>query len=131
MAFKARHGTQRLATKSKQDDQLPGLEEPMIPYEKLRKELSLDRIGILLVTITTKPGVAKVGSTVTLRKEPLNQFDNEAIQVLIDGQPDGYVSAYYKTRLPGTISAGRLYDQIGDTAEATVVSDRIVSVRIV
>ena len=60
--------------------------------------------------------------SLTLRKEPTNQFDNEAIQVLLhDGQPDGYVSNWYKTRRPDTMSAGGLVDKIPDEIEAVIV----------
>ncbi len=63
-----------------------------------------------------------VGYKVRLRKEPTNQFDNEAIAVFLhDGQQDGYVAAFYKIRRPDTMSAGRLVDKIPDEIEAVIV----------
>jgi hypothetical protein len=87
------------------------------------------------ITITTKPGVLKVGETVTLIKERANQFDNEAIAVMAHDpagglRPEGYVSAFYKTRKPDTISAGRIYDRFKDAADAVVVAEGIVEVEL-
>lgn len=63
-----------------------------------------------------------VGYKVKLRKEPTNQYDNEAIAVFLhDGTPDGYVAAFYKIRRADTMSAGRLVDKIPDEIEATIV----------
>lgn len=85
------------------------------------------------VTITTKPGVLKVGETVTLVKERENKFDNEAIAVMAQDpagglRPEGYVSAFYKTRKPDTISAGRIYDKFKDIIDAIVVDEGVVEV---
>ena len=75
----------------------------------------------ILVTLTSKSPM-NVGYKVRLRKEPENNFDNEAIQVILhDGQQDGYVSAHYRTRKPGTYSAGRLLDKIPQEIEAVIV----------
>ena len=86
------------------------------------------------VTITTKPGVLKVGDKVTLAKQPENQFDNEAITVMIDGpagpESNGYVSAFCKTRKPGTVSAGRIYDRFETSIPAVVVAEGIVEVEL-
>ena len=75
-----------------------------------------------------------VGTKVELRKEPTNTYDNEAIGVWIqrgnEWTQDGYVSAFYKTRLPGTISAGRLIDKIGDKAPAVIVEVTKASIHI-
>lgn len=84
--------------------------------------------------ITTKPGVLNVGDKVVLKKQPENQFDNEAIAVLVNGpmgaEPNGYVSAFYKTRKPDTISAGRIYDRFADSTDAVVVAEGIVEVEL-
>lgn len=87
------------------------------------------------VTITTKPGNLKVGDKVVLQKQPGNEYDNEAIAVLVVGPmgeeaPNGYVSAFYKTRKPGTISAGRIYDRFSDKVDAVVVAEGIVEVEL-
>ena len=84
----------------------------------------------LKVTLTSKPGVLPVGAEITLRKQPTNAFDDEAIEVLKDGQPVGYVAAFYKIRKPGTVSAGRLVDKIPDTMKATVISDQVAEVEV-
>jgi len=80
-------------------------------------------------TITTKPGELLVGETITLTKEPTNQFDDEAIKVST-GSVSGYVGAYYKTLKPGTYSAGRLLDKIPFTTKAVVVADRVGEVEV-
>lgn len=79
------------------------------------------------VTLTCK-SAAPVGSEVTLQKEPENGFDNEAIRVLVDGEPQGYVAQYYKLREPGTISAGRLVDKIPALVKAKVTDFGIAEV---
>jgi hypothetical protein len=82
------------------------------------------------VTLTTKPGVLPVGAVITLRKQPDNAFDNEAIQVLSDGKEVGYVAAFYKIRKPGTVSTGRLVDKIPESIEAVVVADQVAEVEV-
>ena len=82
------------------------------------------------VTLTTKPGVLPVGAVVTLRKQPDNAYDNEAIQVFQDGKEVGYVAAFYKIRKPGTVSTGRLLDKIPDTVQAVVVADQVAEVEV-
>lgn len=82
------------------------------------------------VTLTSKPGVLVIGSSVILRKQPDNAYDNEAIQVLSDGKEVGYVAAFYKIRKPGTMSAGRLVDKIPDTTTAIVVADQVAEVEV-
>ena len=82
------------------------------------------------VTLTSKPGVLPIGAVITLRKQPTNAFDDEAIQVLQDGKEVGYVAAFYKIRKPGTVSAGRLVDKIPDTIQAVVVADQVAEVEV-
>ena len=58
---------------------------------------------------------------VTLEKEPDNEYDKEAILVRAEGLGDiGHVANSWKTVVGDTMSAGRLYDKIGDTAKGTV-----------
>ena len=58
---------------------------------------------------------------VTLVKEPDNEFDKEAIRVEMDGLGlVGYVGNSPYTVLGESMSAGRLYDRIGDTAIGVV-----------
>ena len=53
----------------------------------------------------------KPGMTLQLEKEPDNQYDKEAIVVKMEGLGD----------IGESMSAGRIYDKIGDTAKAKVV----------
>ena len=56
------------------------------------------------------------------KKEPDNKYDKEAIKVTYEGLGKiGYVANSSYTVIGESISAGRLYDKIGDTAEAKVV----------
>ena len=67
------------------------------------------------------------GMTVKLIKEADNKVDSEAIIVELEGLGTvGYVANSPYTVLGESYSAGRLYDEIGDTAEGTVlyVTDR-------
>ena len=58
---------------------------------------------------------------VTLKKEPDNEYDKEAILVWTEGLGDiGHVANSWQTVVGDTMSAGRLYDKIGDTAEGIV-----------
>ena len=64
----------------------------------------------------------KEGMKIKLKKEPDNEYDNEAIQIQIKGFGKiGYVANSLYTVLGNSMSAGRLYDRIGDTAEAKIV----------
>lgn len=59
--------------------------------------------------------------TVYLEKEPDNEYDKEAILVKIPGLGDiGHVANSPYTVKGESMSAGRLYDKIGDTAEGKV-----------
>ena len=64
----------------------------------------------------------KPGMKVKLTKEPDNDYDKEAIKVSMEGIGDiGHVANSPYTVIGDSISAGRLYDKIGDTAKAKVV----------
>lgn len=57
----------------------------------------------------------------TLIKEPDNKHDKEAIRVELQGLGKiGYVANSTYTVLGESISAGRLYDKIGESATASV-----------
>ena len=59
---------------------------------------------------------------VKLVKEPDNEYDAEAIRVEMEAVGHlGYVANSCYTVLGESISAGRLYDKIGDTAKAKVL----------
>ena len=59
---------------------------------------------------------------VRLEKEPDNEWDREAIKVMMDGLGlVGYVANSPYTVLGESYSAGRLYDKIGETAEGTIL----------
>ena len=58
---------------------------------------------------------------VKLVKEPDNEYDKEAIRVEMDGLGlVGYVANSPQTVMGESMSAGRLYDRIGDTAKGIV-----------
>ena len=64
----------------------------------------------------------KKGMRLTLEKEPDNKYDREAIMVKLDCLGTiGYVANSVYTVLGESMSAGRLYDKIGDQADAKVV----------
>ena len=64
----------------------------------------------------------EVGQKVKLVKEPNNEYDSEAIKAELPGLGcTGYVANSPHTVLGDCISAGRLYDKIGDTAKGTVL----------
>ena len=57
-----------------------------------------------------------------LEKEPDNEYDKEAIQVICEGLGKiGYVANSPYTVLGESFSAGRLYDKIGDTAKGKIL----------
>ena len=64
----------------------------------------------------------KPDTVVRLVKEPDNEYDSEAIKVMMDGLGQiGYVANSVNTVLGESMSAGRLYDRIGDEARAKVM----------
>ena len=64
----------------------------------------------------------EVGQKEKLVKEPDNEYDSDAIKEELPGHGcAGYVANNSRTALGDCISAGRLYDKIGDSATAKVV----------
>ena len=64
----------------------------------------------------------KKGMEVKLVKEPDNQHDKEAICVELEGLGKvGYVANSSFTVMGDSMSAGRLYDKMGETARGKVV----------
>ncbi len=64
----------------------------------------------------------KPGMELQLKKEPDNEHDKEAIFVTVEGLGKiGYVANSPYTVIGESMSAGRLYDKIGETAVAEVV----------
>lgn len=61
------------------------------------------------------------GALLTLRKDPANFHDDEAIEVLAPllGRV-GYVANSPHTTVSGTMSAGRIYDELPDECAAVV-----------
>lgn len=61
------------------------------------------------------------GMKVKLVKEPDNEYDKEAIVVKLDGLNDiGHVANSTHTVIGDSMSAGRIYDKIGDVAYGKV-----------
>ena len=57
------------------------------------------------------------GMKIRLEKEPDNEYDKEAIKVTYEGLGKiGYVANSSYTVIGESMSAGRLYDKIGETA---------------
>ena len=66
------------------------------------------------------------GMKVKLEKEPDNEYDKEAIKVTYEGLGKiGYVANSSYTVIGESMSAGRLYDKIGDVAYASAVITRL------
>jgi hypothetical protein len=64
----------------------------------------------------------KVGGIVKLVKDKMNDYDGDAIAVLMPYiDTVGYVANSPNTTFKGTYSAGRIYDSIGDYAYARVM----------
>ena len=62
------------------------------------------------------------GMKVKLVKEPDNEYDKEAIQVVVKGLGKvGYVANSPYTVNGESMSAGRLYDKLGDEAKGKVM----------
>ena len=62
------------------------------------------------------------GMKIELEKEPDNEYDKEAIRIKLEGLGKiGYVANSPYTVLGDSMSAGRLYDKIGDKASGKVV----------
>ncbi len=62
------------------------------------------------------------GMKVRLEKDPDNEFDSEAIKVTIKGLGQvGFVANSPYTVKGESMSAGRIYDKIGDKAKAKIV----------
>lgn len=58
----------------------------------------------------------KVGNYLYCKKEPENEFDDEAVAVYACGVKAklGYIANSYASKAKGTVSAGRLYDKFTD-----------------
>ena len=62
------------------------------------------------------------GMKIRLIKDPDNEYDREAIRAELKGLGKiGYVANSPHTVIGESMSAGRLYDKISDTAKATVL----------
>lgn len=62
------------------------------------------------------------GMEVRLEKEPDNKYDKEAIRVSMEALGQiGYVANSVTTVKGDTMSAGRLYDKIGDVAAGRIL----------
>lgn len=64
----------------------------------------------------------KPGMKLKLKKEPDNKFDKKAIVVKMEGLGEiGHVENSSHTVIGESMSAGRIYDKIGDTEKVKVV----------
>ena len=63
----------------------------------------------------------RVGAMIRLKKEPANEYDDEAIAVYSgNGSKIGYTANSVSTVCRGTCSAGRVYDRFGEETSAVV-----------
>ena len=63
----------------------------------------------------------KIGALLTCRKDPDNEYDDEAIAVFRSGTGKvGFIANSVHTKANGTSSAGRIYDSVGDKFTVTV-----------
>ena len=85
--------------------------------------MKMERNFITIVSIAECNRFAnlRAGDVLTLRKEPLNRFDDEAIAVYSGQQiKSGYVANSVSTVARGTHSAGYIWRDFEDTAKCTV-----------
>ena len=60
--------------------------------------------------------VFRIGKKFYCRKDYFNSYDTEAIEVLDRALGTvGYIANSVSTTVPGTMSAGRIYDRVGET----------------
>lgn len=95
-----------------------------MPEKWARKELIMNEMYFTIAGCSHYFGnnFMKKGMKVKLVKEPDNKYDKEAIQVKVKGLGIvGYVANSSFTVRGESMSAGRLYDKIGDKAKGKVV----------
>ena len=89
----------------------------------LRREKVMKKIYFIIMGTNYRYGhdFLKPGMKVTLEKEPDNQYDAEAIRVMMKGLGQiGYVANSTHTVKGESWSAGRIYDRMGKKAVGTV-----------
>ena len=89
--------------------------------DKARSEFPTERVSVMKEISLTVTGmrhyygneIFRVGDILKCRKEPDNPYDEEAIQVLLPVYGKvGYIANSPYTVARGTLSAGRVYDQV-------------------
>ena len=98
-----------------------------LPTAIIAAKHGIDVVGVDInpkvveVTNQGKLHIIEPGMEVKLVKEPDNEFDKEAIKVEMEGLSKiGYVANSPYTVVGDSVSAGRLYDQIGEVAYGVV-----------
>jgi hypothetical protein len=79
---------------------------------------------VTIVGLSHYFGIApfSIGKKVKCVKEPENPFDSEAIRVKMKGIGTvGYIGNSVHSVVTGTMSAGRLYDKIGDKFKVRIL----------
>lgn len=83
----------------------------------------MEKIWFTIAGTKYRHGMAfmEPGMEVTLKKEPENEHDTEAIRVEMEGLGlVGYVANSTHTRIGESWSAGRIYDRIGESANGKI-----------
>ena len=92
-------------------------------YRQARRDSPMKEAYITVTGTHFRYGTEMVekGDILYLKKDTNNEYDNESIQVNhIPFGKIGYVANSVRTVIGECMSAGRLYDKIGQTAEAVV-----------
>lgn len=96
------------------------MENRNIEKSRLKSE-SKELVYFNIVDVGDVQAELMAGDTLKLVKDFDNYADDETILVLQNNKRIGFVANSVKTAIVGTYSAGRLYDKIGEEAEAHIV----------
>lgn len=117
--------TNNLTSDRKYDDEvLQGIERCRANENETEKKANAINAYFTVTGINHRfgKGIFEKGMKVELTKDPSNEYDKEAIKVELPGIGTvGYVANSPQTVIGDSMSAGRLYDKIGDTAIGTVL----------
>ncbi len=87
----------------------------------MKKKLKNKWITIVGTEYYFGTGIFSKGAVLTIKKDFDNQYDSEAIKVLLGKSIVGYVANSTYTVMNGTYSAGRIYDKMGKKKKVVVI----------